>query len=196
MESSQPQSSVSRLVQTATDQTTLEGIREMLRVVTEELESWGAVIWTCSPGSDIERGKGRLFVLGYWIPDPTIQVWHELTFESMAGSVLKHNRPDSAALGDERIARPTPKFIEQSKTRQFCLAPMLMADGSHAVLEVYRAEDRCFSEVEVSRLAELATIFPALYATLTDRVGFALQDRISEIRRKAVPRSVDFSARH
>lgn len=176
---------VVRLVQEAARQTTLAGISELLRVVTEELDSWCALIWMATPGSDPALGHGRLFVLGYWVPDPKIRVWHELNFQSMAGSVLRENKTDRASLGDDRIAKPTPKFLQESKATQLCLAPMEMADGSAAVLEVYRVHNRPFSDEEMERLDQMAAILPALYATLADRVGFKLQEEISQIRRMA-----------
>ena len=177
--------SLDRLVQTAAEQTTLEGIASMLQVISEELDAWGAVIWMASPGSDVVAGTGRLFVLGFWVTDPTIPVWHELTFQSLAGWVLQHGKPSQATLGDARVASPTPRFITQSETRQFGLAPMKMADGSPAVLELYRRGDQVFTDEEMGLIDLMSALLPALYATLTDRVGFELQDKISEIRRKA-----------
>ena len=178
--------SVIRLVQTAAEQNTLEGIKEMLRVVTEEMKGWGALIWMASPGSDIQAGTGRLFVLGYWTPNNSIRVWHELPLDSsMTGWALKNNEPGPATLGDPRIATPTPRFIELSETTDFCVAPMRMVEGSSAVLEVYRQGKVRFSDDEVGLLDQFAAVLPGLYASLTSRVGFQLQDRISEIRRGA-----------
>ena len=175
-----------RLVQTAAIQNSLDGISELLRVVTESMESWGALLWLPVPGSDAKAGKGRLVVLAYWIPPEaaeTLQVWHDLPFDSMTGHVLQTGRADKATFGDVRIAKPTPRFIEASGSRHFCLAPMKMTDGSDAVLEVYRQQDRAFDDEDVTVLIQLAAVLPALYSTVTDRVGFSLLDRISEIRR-------------
>ena len=175
-----------RLVQTAAIQNSLDGISALLRVVTESMESWGALLWLAVPGSEAKAGKGRLVVLAYWIPPEaaeTLQVWHDLPFDSMTGRVLQTGCADKASLGDARIAKPTPRFIEKSESRHFCLAPMKMADGSAAVLEVYRGEDRSFHDEDVAVLVQLAAVLPALYSTVTDRVGFSLLDKISEIRR-------------
>src|ERR1039457_2547519 len=179
-----------RLVRTAAKQTTLEGIREMLRVVTEELHGWGTLVWVLAPGSDLAKGHGRLFVLAYWVGDEKIRVWHELTFDSMTASVLRSGRPEAIQLGDERIAKPTPRLITESNSKYFCLAPMTLEDGSSAVLEVYRVEDRPFDEAEVGLLEQMAAVLPALYATLTDRVGFQLVRDVSEIRGEADQRKI------
>ena len=40
---------VIRLVRTAAEQTKLEGIGEILRVVTEEMNAWGTLIWAIAP---------------------------------------------------------------------------------------------------------------------------------------------------
>jgi len=173
------------LVRTANEQDSLQGIGEILKVITEELRGWGTLVWMAAPGSDVAAGEGRLFVLAYWVEDTAVRVWHELTFESMTGSVLRSGRAEAIDLEDKRIARPTPKMILDSNSRHFCLAPMRMEDGSPAVLEVYRVEDERFTDEEVELLEQMAAILPALYASLTDRVGFHLLDQITEICRDA-----------
>jgi signal transduction histidine kinase len=174
-----------RLVQTAAEQKTLEGVAEMLRVVTEELGGWGTLVWVASPGSDPVARKGRLFVQAYWVRDENVRVWHELTFDSMVGEVMKSQQPATARLGEERIGKSALRLLEESGSQHFCLAPMKMPDGSLAVLEVYRVEDRPFDAGEISILEQMAAVLPALYANLTDRVGFDLLDDISDIRRDA-----------
>lgn len=183
-----------RLVQTAAEQKTLEGVGEMLRVVTEELGGWGTLVWVASPGSDPVARKGRLFVQAYWVQDETIRVWHELTFDSMAGIVMRSQRPGTAQLGDERIGKSALRLLEESGSQHFCLAPMKMPDGSPAVLEVYRVEDRPFDAGEISLLEQIAAVLPALYANLTDRVGFDLLDDISDLRRDAGEKGKDAEA--
>ena len=169
----------------AAEQRTLEGIREMLRVVTEEMNGWCTLILGASPGCDPETAKGRLFVLAYWVPDPSVRVWHEISLNSLAGCVLRTGRAEAAPVTDPRGVKPLPRLAVESGSRYFCLAPMTMQDGSSAVLEVYRVEDKPFTEDEVSLLDQMAAVFPALYASLTDRVGFALVDRVSEILHEA-----------
>jgi hypothetical protein len=137
-------SPIIRFVQTAAEQGSLEGIQAMLKVVTEELESWGTLIWLAGPDSDANAGRGRLFVLGYWVRDPSVRVWHALNFDSATGFVLKSKRPMTITAKDERIAKPAPSLIADSKSLHFCLAPMVMEGGSEAVLEVYRTEDKTF----------------------------------------------------
>jgi signal transduction histidine kinase len=176
--------SIIRLVQIAASQQRLEGVTEMLRVITEEMNGWGTLMWVVAPGSDVEAGRGRLFVPAYWIPSD-IRVWHELSFESMAGVVLRSGRPEAISLGDERIANPMPQFIIQSQARHFCLAPMIMPDGAPGVLEVYRKEDLPFSWEEVGHIEQIAAMFPSLLGNLTDRVGFKLVEDVSDIGRQA-----------
>src|ERR1017187_4468890 len=178
-----------RLVQTAAEQKALEGVGQMLRVVTEELNGWGTLVWVASPGSDPVARHGRLFVQAYWVPDKTIRVWHELTFDSMAGEVMRSQRPEATRLGDERIGKSALRLLEESKSQHFCLAPMKMPDDSAAVLEVYRVEDRPFDDGEIALLEQMAAVLPALYANLTDRVGFDLLEKISGIRREADERN-------
>src|ERR1700730_16532665 len=108
-------SAIIRLVQTAAEQNSLEGITEMLRVVTEELEGWGTVIWMPAPGADIASGRGRLFVLAYWVSDKA-RVWHELPFQSMTGWVLQNRQAVAASVDDSRIARPKPEVLVASNT--------------------------------------------------------------------------------
>src|SRR5581483_5934951 len=137
---------IKRLVKTAAEQNTLDGISQMLRVVTEEMNAWGTLIWLAVPGSDIPAGKGRLFVLAYWVQDPKIRVWHELPFESMIGRVLQSGEAATIRIGDPRIVKPEPRLLPESESKHFCLAPFEMQDGSRGVLEVYRVEDNPFSE--------------------------------------------------
>jgi signal transduction histidine kinase len=184
MESSRP-GAIRRLVRVAAEQRTLEGIREMLRVVTEEMNGWCTLILGASPGYDAQIPKGRLFVLAYWVPDERTRVWHEISLESLAGCVLHTGRAEAAALTDPRGVKPLPRLIVDSGSRYFCLAPMTMQDGSSAVLEVYRVENKPFTDGEVALLDQMAAVFPALYANLTDRVGFEMVDKVSEILRKA-----------
>ncbi|MGA2742444.1 MAG: ATP-binding protein [Bryobacteraceae bacterium] len=176
--------SIIRLVQTAADQQKLEGVTEMLRVITDEMKGWGTLVWLVAPGSNIETGEGRLFVPAYWIPTD-IRVWHELSFESMTGAVLRSGRPEAISLGDERITKPLPQFAIQSEARHFCLAPMTMPDGARGVLEVYRKEDRGFSQAEVNHLEQMAAVFPSLLGNLTDRVGFKMVDDVDDISNRA-----------
>src|ERR1039457_2120699 len=91
-----------RLVQTAAEQKALEGVEQMLRVVTEELGGWGTLVWVASPGSDPAARKGRLFVQAYWVRDKTIRVWHELPFDSVAGAVMRAPRAEGPPVWDGR----------------------------------------------------------------------------------------------
>jgi len=150
----------------------------------------GTLVWVASPESDPAARKGRLFVQAYWVRDKTIRVWHELPFDSVAGAVMRSQRPEATRLGDERTGKSSLRLLEESQSRHFCLAPMKMPDGSPAVLEVYRVEDRPFDGGEISLLEQMAAVLPALYANLTDRVGFDLLDDISDIRRDADEKGV------
>jgi signal transduction histidine kinase len=185
--------SIIRLVQTAAAQVKLEGVTEMLRVVTEEMHGWGTLAWVVAPGSDIAAGKGRLFVPAYWIPSD-IRVWHELSFDSMIGVVLRSGRPEAISRDDDRIAKPMPQFIIQSKALHICLAPMKMLDGEQGVLEVYRTEDTPFSQEEVGCLEQIAAVFPSLLGNLTDHVGFKMVDDVSEICRGADDEKISYQA--
>src|ERR1039457_4590140 len=128
---------ITRLVRAAAAQDALQGIGSILRTITEELNGWGALIWMAAPGSDVPAGAGRIFVLAYWVLDSTIRVWHELPFKSMTGFVMRSGKAEAIDIDDERIAKPMPQMIIDSKSRHFCLAPMRMEDGSPAVLEMY-----------------------------------------------------------
>ena len=176
---------ITRLVRTASEQDSLQGIGNILKAITEEFKGWGTLIWMAVPGSDVAAGEGRLFVLAYWVGDTSIPVWHELTFKSMVGCVLRSGETEAIHVTDDRIAKPMPRMIIDSGSKHFCLAPMRMADGSAAVLEVYRVEDEGFEEQEVELLEQMAAVLPALYASLTDRVDFHLTDQVSEICREA-----------
>jgi signal transduction histidine kinase len=177
--------SIIRLVQTAAEQTHLEGVTEMLRVVTEQMNAWGTLVWLVAPGADIQAGKGRLFVPAYWIPQKDIRVWHELSFDSMVGTVLRLGRPEAISVADPRIVSPKPKFITESEARYICLAPMKMPDGSDGVLEVYRRDELPFTPEDAEHLSQFAAVFPSLLGNLTDRVGFEMVDDISEIINRA-----------
>jgi hypothetical protein len=167
MEPSRP-GAIRRLVQVAAEQRTLEGIREMLRVVTEEMNGWCTLILGASPGYNPQTAKGRLFVLAYWVPDPRARVWHEISLNSLAGRVLRTGRAEAAPVTGPLGAKPLPHLIVESGSRYFCLAPMTMQDGSSAVLEVYRVDDKPFTDDEVSLLDQMAAVFPALYANLSN----------------------------
>ncbi|HVN04734.1 MAG TPA: HAMP domain-containing sensor histidine kinase [Bryobacteraceae bacterium] len=178
--------SIIRLVQAAAVQHRLEGITEMLRVVTEQMGGWGTLLWLTAPGSDIEAGTGRLFVAAYWIP-AEIRVWHELSFDSMVGAVVRSGQPAAIGCDDPRVAAPAPKFMRQSQALYMCLAPIKMPDDSPGVLEVYRREDQCFSQADIDYLGQVAAVFPSLLGNLTDRVGFKMVDDVSGIIHRADP---------
>jgi signal transduction histidine kinase len=177
--------SIIRLVQTAAEQHRLEGVTEMLRVVTEQMNAWGTLVWLVAPGADIQAGKGRLFVPAYWIPQKDIRVWHELSFDSMVGTVLRSGKPEAISVEDPRIVNPKPKFITESEARYICLAPMKMPDGSDGVLEVYRRADQPFTAEDADYLGQFAAVFPSLLGNLSGRVGFEMVDDISEIINRA-----------
>ena len=178
-------SPIIRLVKTASEQKSLEGISELLRVVTNELNGWGTLIWIPAPGASITAGQGRIFVLAYWLTKSDVRIWHELKFKSLVGIVLQTRRPVMARADDPRIAQPEPEIVRDSGKHCGCLVPMTMADGTEAVLEVYRSQDEPFTETEVDLVSEMAAVIPPLYATLTDRIGFKLTEDISQIRRRA-----------
>lgn len=164
-----------RLIQTAADQKTLQGIGNILREVTDIMSAWGTLMWMPSPGSDLASGKGRLFVLAYWTQDQSINVWHEIPLEnSVAGLVLRQGRPEQVPLDDPRASRPVPGVVEQADIKRFALAPMTMSDGTKAVLEIFRQEDEPFGDVEMGLLEEIAAVLPVLYANLADRVGVGM----------------------
>ena len=120
---------ITRLVRTAAEQDSLQGIGSILKAVTEELKGWGTLIWMAAPGSDVVAGEGRLFVLAYWVSDTSIRIWHELTFKSMIGYVLRTGEAEAINVTDDRIAKPMPQMIIDSKSTHLCLAPMRMEDG-------------------------------------------------------------------
>jgi len=172
--------SIIRLVQVAAVQHRLEGITEMLRVVSEQMGGWGTLLWLTAPGSNIQAGTGRLFVAAYWLPSD-IRVWHELNFDSMVGAVLRSGEAAAIGCDDPRVAAPAPRFMRQSEARYICLAPMKMPDDAPGVLEVYRREDRPFSQADLDYLNQVSAVFPSLLGNLTDRVGFKMVDDVTEI---------------
>ena len=68
----------------------------------EYVDGWGTLLWMAAPGSDLATGTGRIFVLAYWVSDPSIRVWHDLPFKSMTGAVMRSRR--NSKTSDDRSA--------------------------------------------------------------------------------------------
>jgi len=178
------------LVETALSQDKLSGISEMLRSITEALDACGCILWEVAPGSKLDETppSGHLFVLAQWFRDDRIRVILDLPLgRSVSGEAVLSRKPVNVEdiWRDERVYKSAPPYLRQAGIKSMCAAPLDSDGGIRGVVSLYRDSDVPFSAREVAQVEQLASLVPALYHAMRDRVSSKLIGQVNDILQEA-----------
>lgn len=173
-------SDVNALVSTSARQTTLSGLSEMLRVISEALDAHGCVLWEMDEGprTSNDHHRGRLFALAAWMKAGGEAAWADIPIHSISGKAIFEGRTLTVSQ-----ASSDPIALSIDTIQSFCSTPMTLPDGSRAALKVYRTSSEPFASADVARLESFAALLSVLYSSLIDRVSFSLIQKVNDILR-------------
>ncbi len=176
---------------TALRQDKLSGLSEMLRAIAEAVDAWGCVLWQVAPGSKLDATppRGTLFVVAQWLQDNSYVALYNLSLESVSGhAVLTEKTKNVPDIFDEPLNVLTA-FQQAAGIKTMCSVPVTFVDGIKGTVNVYRNVSRPFSDEKVRTVEQLASLVPALYETIRDKVSINLISSIDEVINDAELRS-------
>src|SRR6266404_3149686 len=166
----------------------LGGLSEILKRIAQSVDAYGCILWEVAPGSDLEASPptGHLFVLAHWFPDDKIYAVHDLQLGSVTGYAVLNEKFQNIddVRNDSRVSNEHP-FIMMSGIEVMCSAPIRFLDQTRGAVNLYRNTSRPFTEDEVERIKQYASLVPALYKTIKDEVSFSLIQNVNSILQKA-----------
>jgi len=184
---------IMNLVSTALSQNKLSIISGMLESLAKAVNAYGCILWQVVPGSKLDPvdPSGYLFVLAEWFPNKKTDPLHDLPLEDsitgaavLSGKLINiHNYHEDTYKGQKPYTKDP--FIEETGIRSFCSVPLKFLDGRHGALNLYRTELVPFSPQEEEQIKQLASLVPALYKAIRDRVNFTVIRNINKILNQA-----------
>ena len=179
------------LVATALNQDELSGLSAMLKAIAMAMDAYGCVLWEVAPGADLaaQPPLGRLFVLAEWFREAPSLLMDDLPLQgSVPGEAVLRSQPQNIdnVQTDSRVFR-SAAWLKESGVKVMCATPIRFRDVemSLGAVSLYRKEPRPFTEEEVQKLGQLATLVPALYQAIRDKVSQNLIGAISEVLQQA-----------
>ena len=160
-------------------------VSDMLEAITKALAGFGCVLWEVVPGADpnADPRDAHLFVLAAWFPTDNIFAMHDLPLSGTpTGSVVLGRGPvlQNGGLGDQAGGRHP--FWDQHQVTRMCSAALTVLDGNRGALNVYRTTSAPpFEPQDLEGLERFATLVPALYQAIRDKLGFELVRTVDDI---------------
>jgi len=180
---------LSRLFAVAEKQDKLSGIREILRVVAESLNSEDCILWEVMPG----RGpleERELFVLAEYFSGDWPRGGQHLAMSSRMGRAILSRQPQLANdLTATNIGLPEAAraYMEARSVKAVCSVPLNLRSGVAAAISLYRASAGPFQPEDIERLGQAASRIPYLYNSLVNLVGLELLESVTKLIRSAIP---------
>ena len=180
---------LSRLFDVAEQQDKLSGIREILRVIAESLDSEGCILWEVMPGKE-PLEKRELFVLAEYFRGNWPRGGQHLAMSSRTGAAILLGQPQwandiaSINMGLPEAARA---YMEARTVRAVCSAPLNLRGGAAAAISLYRTSAGPFLPEDIERLGRAASRIPYLYNSLVNQVGLELLETVTKLIRSASP---------
>jgi len=176
---------LSRLFEVAEQQDKLSGIREILRVIAESLDSEGCILWEVMPGKE-PLEKRELFVLAEYFRGNWPRGGQHLAMSSRTGAAILLGQPQwandiaSINMGLPEAARA---YMEARTVRAVCSAPLNLRGGAAAAISLYRTSAGPFRPEDIERLEQAASRIPYLYNSLVNHVGLDLLESVTKLTR-------------
>jgi signal transduction histidine kinase len=178
---------VINFVSTALRQHRLSGVSEILKEIAHAVDAFGCVLWQATPDSklDAQPPEGSLFVLSQWLEDNSFVALYDLPLKSVSGEAILTQAPVNVHDIFEHPLNVLTPFQRDAGIKTMCSVPITFLDGVRGTVNVYRNVAMPFSSEEVQTVAQFASLVPALYETVRDKVSLDLISSIDEIINKA-----------
>ena len=174
---------VINFVSTALSQDRLSGVSEILKEIAHSVDAFGCVLWQVTPDSklDAKPPEGSLFVLSQWLQDNSFAAVYDLPLKSVSGEAVLTQKPVNVDDIFKHTLNVLTPFQQAAGIKTMCSLPITFFDGLKGTVNVYRNEAKPFSPEEVQTVEQLASLVPALYETVRDKVSLDLISSIDEI---------------
>jgi len=162
----------------------LAGIKAILGEVSKEINAFGAVLWEASNDFNYEERIGTFFALAQWFRNNAVWREHDVAARSATGYALSVHRAafnvtDIDVEPFRSLVYKSP-FLEKHDIARACVIPVEFADKSKGALNLYRQRSaEPFSDLDVLRLTQMASLLPGLYETIRDEVAYRLTTEIN-----------------
>jgi signal transduction histidine kinase len=181
--------SVARLLSIGLGHSNLSGVSEMLKHIVVTMNACGAILWQVVPGAELDRNPpaGYLSVLADWFEKTQSYPLHNLPLaHSATGNAVKSETSVSIndVLNDERVYRDDP-FLSRARVKTMAVVPISFRDGTRGALNLYRDVPIAFTELDIRKIEQLASVIPDLYQAIMDKVGFNLIGCVNAAIQKA-----------
>src|ERR1051325_3511616 len=156
------------LVSTALNQDELSGVSVMLRSIAESLDASGCILWRKEDVS-----KNHLFIVAQWFPNQRCNLRRLPLSKSKTGVAIRSRRtitvPDVSIDGVFQDS-----FLKEAGVKTMCIVPITYDDGRSGALNLYRTSPTVFDDATAAEAEQLASVVPALYRTISDKVSLKL----------------------
>ncbi|HYX30781.1 MAG TPA: GAF domain-containing protein [Pyrinomonadaceae bacterium] len=174
------------LVLDALNQEELSGISVMLRSIAESLNASGCILWR---KEDIS--KRYLFIAAQWFPQQRCDLRRLPLGQSRTGEAVRHRKTIIVSDVDADEGVYQDSFLKEANVKTICIVPITYEDGRRGALNLYRTFPTPFDSATETEAKQLASVVPALYRTISDKVSLRLIDKVNGILHDAEVRSPD-----
>jgi signal transduction histidine kinase len=174
--------SQAKLVTTAFDQTTLAGLRELLRCIAQEVGAYGAIAWEAAPVLSTGLSPtGHLFVLVDWFPD-NLNCWLEnLPYQSVTGkAILSRRHIHVKDVWQDDLVYKEDTFLLRANISTMCSFPVSLPDNTPGAVNLYRNFKKPFTPRELTLAKKLVALFPPLYQAIRDKINLTLLTNLNQ----------------
>jgi signal transduction histidine kinase len=186
---------IAALVSESLNQSTLSGLSEILKSISNAVNAYGCILWQVAPtvALDANPPMGELFVLAEWFPDDQGSTLYDLPLHHSETGVAvisqkTINVPD--IWNDERIFLGD-SFLHKAEIKAMCSIPISFRDGIKGTVNLYRNAPQPFSQDELELAEQLASLVPALYQTVRNEVGLRLIGSINKLAHEAEASAIE-----
>lgn len=165
-------------------------VSDLLEHIARAFNAFGCVLWEVAPGSNLETvpPQGRLFVQASWFSTLEEFAVHNLSIDSsVTGRAILKNQPSNLILDKLKIKFP---FIEEYELGPICTIPLTFLDGNLGAVNILRRRSQNrFSSIEYQSFNKFASMIPALYQAIQDKVSLEVLRDVDEILHGTEPNS-------
>jgi GAF domain-containing protein len=185
---------VASLVNVALNQSKFSGLSEMLKGIAEAMNAYGCILWQVAPSLDGNPLTGRLFTLAQWFKDNrarSTSYYLPLGSSVIGKAILTGRTINVKDIELDSSVFESDPFLSQGNIRTFCSIPIRFLDEAAGAINLYRDTASPLAEDEIAQAEVLASIVPALYQAIRDKVSLNLIQSIDSILHQAEPRATE-----
>ena len=181
--------SLAKVVRAGLGATQMSGIQNILESISREIRAFGCVLWEAAPGSVFtpEKREGAFFSLAQWFENGRTWPQRDIPVDSATAHAVAHHLPSYTVENTREDPNCCqPEFLSENHLTRFCLVPLRFMDRAVGSLNLYRqTREPAFTELDASRLSQMAGLLPALYETVRHEVAYRCSGAVNNMLHKA-----------